>query len=118
MNRLTNGADRLREVFDRMPQRHVTCFEMNFRRAVIIAGDEAMQDFGEEQPFLHAKPPHDSEVDRDQPSFVIDEQVPGMHVGMKEAVTKRMTEEALNESLGEQRQIEAFDLQPRPIRQW
>src|SRR6266568_8961387 len=102
MNGLADGADRLREVFDRMPQRHVARFEMNFRRAVILAGDEAMQDFGEEQPFLHAKPPHDSEVHRNQSAFVINEQVPGMHVGMKEAVAKRMTKEGLNESPGEQ----------------
>ena len=64
VDRLADGADRLRERFDRMMRRHVAGLEMHFRGAAIIAGDEAVQDFGEEAPLLVAEPAHDAEIDR------------------------------------------------------
>ena len=72
MDRLADGADRLREAFDRMLPRHVAGLEVHLGRAVIIAGDEAEQNLGEEAAFLLAQPAHDAEVDRDQFARVVD----------------------------------------------
>src|SRR5436190_510922 len=80
VNRLPDGADRLREVGDRMMPRDIARFEMHLGGAVIVAGNEAVKDFGEEQPFPRPEPAHDAEVDRDQQARVIDKQVSGMHV--------------------------------------
>ena len=66
MDRLADGADRLREILDRMARRHIARLEMHFGGAIIIAGNEAVQDFREKQPFLGAEPAHDAEVHRDQ----------------------------------------------------
>src|SRR5450759_2115847 len=76
--------------------RHIAGVEMHLRGAHIIAGDEAEQDFGQEAPLLRPQPSHDAEVDRDQPAFVVDEQVARMHVGVKEAVAQGMAQEALD----------------------
>jgi hypothetical protein len=93
MDRLADGADRLREIVDRMLRRHIAGFEMHFRGAVIIAGDEAVQNLGKKQAFLGAEPAHDAEVHGDQPALVVDEQVSRMHVGVKEAVAQRVAQE-------------------------
>ena len=108
VDRLADGADRLREALDRMMPRHIAGLEMHLRRAVIVAGDEAEQDLGEEPPFLRAEPSHDAEVDRHQPAVVVDEQVAGMHVGVKEAVAQRVAQEGLDHRAAERRQIEAL----------
>ncbi len=42
VDRLADGADRLREALDRMLRRHVAGLEMHLGRALIIAGDEAV----------------------------------------------------------------------------
>ena len=76
------------KLFDRMMPRHIAGVEMHLRRALIVAGDEAEQDFGEEAPLLRPEPSHDAEVDRDQPAVVVDEQIAGMHVGVEEAVAQ------------------------------
>ena len=86
VDRLADGADRLRETLHRMVARHVAGVEMDLRGALIVARDEAEQDFGEEAALLRAEPAHDAEVDRDQPAVGVDEQIAGMHVGVEEAV--------------------------------
>ncbi len=90
---------------------------MNLRGAVIIAGDEAVQDFRKEQPLLGAEPAHDAEVDGNQPAVIVDEQIAGMHVGVKEAVAQRMAEKGLDQGAGELPQIEAFGHQSRAVGQ-
>ena len=90
---------------------------MHLGGAVIIAGDEAVQDFGEEQPLLGAEPAHDAEVDGDQPAVIVDEQISRMHVGVKEAVAQRVAEKCLDQRAGELRQIETLGSQPRAVGQ-
>ena len=75
---------------------------------MIIAGDEAEQDLGQEAPLLRAEPAHDAEVDRHQPAVVVDEQIAGMHVGVEEAVAQRMAQEVLDHRAAERRQVEAL----------
>ena len=73
--------------------RHVAGVEMHLRGAVVVARDEAEQNFGEEAPLLRPEPAHDAEIDRDQPAVVVDEQIARMHVGVEEAVAQRMAQE-------------------------
>ena len=108
VDRLADGADRLREALDRMMPRHVAGVEMHLRGAMIVAGDEAEQDFGEEAPFLRPEPAHDAEVDRDQFAVGVDEQIAGMHVGVEEAVAQRVAQEILDHGAAERRQVEAL----------
>src|SRR5262249_34106123 len=96
VDRLADGADRLREAFDRMMPRHVAGLEMHLGGAVIVAGNEAEQNLGEEAPFLLPQPAHDAEVDRDQVARVVDEEIAGMHVGVEEAVAQRLAQKGLN----------------------
>ncbi len=91
--------------------RHVTGVEMHLRGALIVAGDEAEQDFGEEAPLLRAEPAHDAEVDGHQPAVGVDEQIARMHVGVEKAVAQRVAQEALDHIAAERRQIEALGAQ-------
>ena len=88
---------------------------MHFGDAAIIAGDEAEQDFGEEAPLLHAEPAHDAEVDRDQPSGVVEKQIARMHVGMEEAVAQRVAQETLDHLAAEIGQIDLRCVEARVI---
>ena len=97
--------------------RHVAGLEMHLGGAVVIAGDEAVQDFRQEQTFLGAEPTHDAEVHGDELRVVVDEQIAGMHVGMKEAVAQRVAEKGLDQRAREPRQVEAFRDQARAVRQ-
>ncbi len=117
MDRLADGADRLGEIGDVVMNRHIAGLEMHFGDAAIVAGDEAEQDLGEEAPLLQAEPPHDAAIDRNQPALRIDEQVPGMHVGMEEAVADRMLQEGLDHDPPQRRQVVAGGLQRLDIRQ-
>ncbi len=45
VDRLADGADRLREIVDRVMRRHIAGLEMHFGDAVIVAGDEAVAEF-------------------------------------------------------------------------
>ncbi len=116
MDRLADGADRLRETRDRMVRGHIAGFEMHFRRAVVVAGDEAEQDLGQEASLLGAEPPHDAEVDGDQLARVVREQVARMHVGVKKAVAQRVPQERLDHSTGESLEVEALGLEPGAVR--
>ena len=90
---------------------------MNFGRAIVIAGDEAVQDFGKKQTFLGAEPAHNAEVDGDEPAVVVDEQIAGMHVGVKEAVAQRMAQKGLDQGACELPQVESLGLQARAVGQ-
>src|SRR5262249_41851297 len=114
---LANGADRLGEILDRMPRRDIASFEMNLGGAVIVAGDEAMEDLRGKKAVPDSKPAHNAEIDCDQPALVIDEQISWMHVGVKEAVAQRVAQESLNKRTCQLRQVKALGLQLRPVRQ-
>ena len=70
---------------------------MNLGGTVIIARDEAVQDFREKQALLRAEPAHDAEIDGDEPAVIVDEQISRMHVGVKEAVAQRVAEKRLDQ---------------------
>ena len=81
---------------------------MHLRGAVIIAGDEAVEDLGQKAPFLRTEPAHDAEIDRHQLAVVVDEQVAGMHVGVEEAVAQRVAQEGLDDRAAELLEHEAL----------
>ena len=108
LDRLTDGAHRLREFLDAMMRRHVAGFEMNGGGAIIIAGDEAVQDLGEEAALGKSETAHDAEIDGDDLTSVIDEQVSLMHVGMEEAVTHGVAEKGSEHRQTESIGVEAF----------
>ncbi len=89
MDRLADRAYRLREILDPVIARHIAGLEMDLRDALIIARDEAVEDFGKKPPLLEPEPAHDAEIDRGESALSIDEQISLMHVGMKEAVAHR-----------------------------
>ncbi len=117
MNRLADGADRLGKALDRMLRRHVAGLEMHLGGAVIIAGDEAVEDFRQEPPLLRPKPAHDAEIDGDEARLVVDEQISGVHVGMKEAVAQRVAQKCLDHRTAEFRQVEISGFEPRAVGQ-
>ena len=55
MDRLADGAQGLREQLDGMLPRHVARLEMHLGHAPVVAGDEAVQDLGEEAPLLERR---------------------------------------------------------------
>ena len=117
MDRLANGADRLREGFDRMFRRYVAGVEMHLCDAQVVARDETVENFGEEAPLLRTQPPHDAEVYGSELAVVVDEQVARMHVGMEKAVAHGVAQERLNDDLSELRQVVAFRGERAAIRQ-
>ena len=64
MNRLANGADRLRKIINRVAWRHIARFEMHFGNTAIIACDKAQQNFCKKAALFHAKAPHNAEINR------------------------------------------------------
>src|SRR5215471_9697805 len=98
-----------------MVWRNVSGLEMDLGSTMIVAGDEAVEDFGEEAPLLGAEPSHDAEINRDELAVVIDEQVAGMHVGMEEAVAHGVAEKGLDHRTPEMAQVVTFGRQRCPV---
>jgi hypothetical protein len=115
VDRLADRADRLREALDIVMAGHVARLEMHFGDADVIAGDEAVEDFGEETALLLAEPPDNAHVDRDDHALRIDEEIARMHVGMEETVAQRMAQEGLDQRVGKRVEIVAGGLQPLDI---
>ena len=76
--------------------RHVAGLEMHLGHAEVVAGDEAVEDFGEEAALLLAEPAGNAEIDGDDGAVRIDEQIARMHVGVEEAVAQRVAQEGLH----------------------
>ena len=115
VDRLADRPERARELVDRLARRHVADLEMHLGGPPVVAGDEAVEDLGEEPPLLAAEPAHDAEIDGDDVAGGVDEQVPGMHVGVEEAVAERVPQKALDQQPAERRQIEAGGLERRVV---
>src|SRR3954462_10375379 len=98
-----------------MVARHIAGLEMHLGGAVVIARDETVEDLGEEAPLLRAESAHDAEVDRGELTVMVDKQIAGVHVGMKETVAQRVAQERLDYGGSERLEIEAFGFQPRTI---
>src|SRR5258707_4312981 len=97
--------------------RTIAGLEMHLGDAAIIARDEAQENFGEEAPLFHAEPAHDAEIDRHQPPGLVEEQIAGMHVGMKETIAQRMAQETLDYLAPEFAQVDLRPRQPRMVAQ-
>src|SRR5215475_13908617 len=101
-----------------MMRRHIASLEMHFRGPEIVAGDEAEQYLGEESSFSRAQSSHDAKVDRYQASVGVDEQIAGVHVGMKKAITKRVAQEGLDQGAAEPWEIQVPRRQRRTVAEW
>src|SRR5712692_2044954 len=107
MDRLADGADRLREILDRMMGRHVTRLEMNFGGPAPVAVNEAEEDLGEELALLRPEPSHDAAIDRDQASIGIDEKISRVQIGMEKPVADRLLEKRSDQHAGQPNRIVA-----------
>ena len=117
MDGLADGADRLGEILDPVRVGHVASLEMHLRHAQVVAGDEAVENFGEETPLLQSKPAHDAEIDRHEAALAVAEQVALMHVGVKEAVAHGVAQKRLDDDAPEVREVGAGLLQTVDIGQ-
>ena len=90
---------------------------MHLGDALIIAGDEAEEDFGEEPALLQAEPAHDAEVDGDEPALLVDEQIALMHVGVEEAVAHGVAQEGLQHLAADRLEIIALGRDALDVRQ-
>ena len=72
---VVDGAHGLGKDRDRVMRRHVAGIEVDLSGEIIVAGDQAMEDLGEEAALLHAEASHDSEVDRNDAPLIVDEEV-------------------------------------------
>jgi hypothetical protein len=97
VDRLADGADRLGEILDRVMRGHIARLEMHFGDADTSSGDEAVEDFGEKAPLLRLSRPMMPNRRRRDGRLGIDEEIPRVHVGVKEAVAERLAQKGLNE---------------------
>ena len=99
-----------------MMRRYVAGVEMDLRGAPIVAGDEAVQNFGQETSLLVPEPAHDAEVDGDQLAARVHEQIARVHVGVKKAVAHGLTQKTLDHGATQPRQVKLFGHQRGTIR--
>ena len=64
---------------------------------------------------FEAEPAHDAEIDRDEAALGVDEEVPGMHVGVEEAVPDRVAQEGLDDRAAERGPVVAGGLDRREV---
>src|SRR5215203_2958215 len=91
-----------------MMRRHIARLEMHFGGALVVPGDEAVENLGEEAALLRAEPAHDAEVDEGQFSVGVDEQISRMHVGMEKAVAQRVPQEGLDYRMRQVLEVKAL----------
>ena len=91
---------------------------MHFGHTPVVAGDEAVKDFGQKPPLLQPQAAHDAEIDSCQAALLIEEQIALMHVGMKKTIAHCVTQKGLDDRPSQRRQINDARLQGCDIRQW
>ena len=64
------------------------------------------QNLREKAPLLQAEAAHDAKIDSRQPALRVEEQVAGMHIGVKKTVAHGMTQKGLDDQAPEARKIE------------
>ena len=74
---------------------------MDFGDAAVIAGDQAVEDFGQPHPRAPVDPAHDAEVDRRDAAVGQREQIAVVQVGVEESVDDRLAQEGADEDRGE-----------------
>jgi hypothetical protein len=70
---------------------------MDFGDPAIIAGDQAVEDFGQPHPRPPVDPAHDAEIDRRYPAVGKREQIALVEVGVEKAVDHRLAQEAADQ---------------------
>ena len=99
-DRLARGAQRGRELLHIVVRRDVLRLEMDFRDAPVIAGDQAIEDFGEPHPRAAVDPAHDPEIDRADAAVGEREEIAVVEVGVEEAVDHGLAQEGADERRG------------------
>ena len=96
-DRLADRAQGGGEFGDVMMRRHILRLEMDLGDAVVIAGDQAVEDLGQPQPRLAVDPAHDPEIDRRDPAVGEGEQIALVKVGVEIAVDHRLAKEGADQ---------------------
>ena len=90
-----------------MMLRDILRFEMNFGDAVVIAGDEAVENFREPQASTAVDAAHDTEIDCCDPAVLQREQIALVEVSVEIAVDDGLSEECPDERRGQRLRIVA-----------
>ena len=77
----------------RMVRRHVAGLEVDGGGAAVVAGDEPVQDLGEEAPLLGPSRPMMPKSTATTWPVLVDQQVALVHVGVEEAVAHGVAQE-------------------------
>ena len=78
---------------------YILRFEMDFGDATVIAGGQAIKDFGQPLPRTPVDAPHDAEIDRHDRAIGSHEQIALVHVGMEIAAADGLRQECQNQPL-------------------
>ena len=74
---------------------------MDLGDAAVIAGDQAVEDFGQPHPRPPVDPPHDAEIDHRDAPVGKREQIALVEVGVEEAVDHRLAKEGADQDRGQ-----------------
>jgi hypothetical protein len=99
-DRLARGAKRGGELLHAVVRGHILRLEVDFGDSPVVAGDQAVEDFGEPDPGAPVDPAHDPEVDHRYSPVGKREQIAVVEVGVKEAVDDRLAKESTHQGGG------------------
>lgn len=114
---LTHRAQCGRELCDIVVRRDIARLEMDFGDALIIAGDEAVENLCEPYPRTAIDAAHDAEIDRGDASVRKREQIPLVHVRVEEPVGDCLAQKGADQLFGERGGIMAGGDQRGAVRQ-
>ncbi len=100
VDRFADSPESLGEIFDPICVRHVAGLEMNLGNPQVVAANETVEDFSQESTLLAPQPTHDPKIHGDDMTFLVDEKIALMHIGVEEAVAQRCAQKCLNQSAG------------------
>src|SRR5580704_8505723 len=64
------------------------------------AATKAVEDFSQEPALFAPQPAHDSKIHSDDASFLVDEEIALMHIGVEESIAQGGAQKCLNQSAG------------------
>ena len=98
MNGFADSAKRLGEILDPIGMRHVACLEMHLGHPQIVPANESIEDFRQKPALLPAQPAHDAEIDGDDATRIINEEIALVHVGVEKSVAQRGAQKGLDQA--------------------
>ncbi len=99
-DRFSDGAQRGGEFGDVVVRRDILRFEMDLGDPHVIAGDQAVEDFGQPQPRLTVDSAHDPEIHGGYSAVLQREQISLVQVGVEIAVDHRLAKKGADQGRG------------------